>query len=105
MPRITATFTISLPPEMAKEIELACRNEHRTRSELVREALRSYLREAEIGILRLRMARLPEDEPTADELAAIRTGEADFRAGRFRPLKPSHRGIQRLSRQSRGKKA
>ncbi len=48
MGRITATFCISLPPEMAREIEAACRNEHRTRSELVREALRAYLRAAEM---------------------------------------------------------
>jgi len=47
MPRTTATFSISLPPEMAKELERVRRNEHRTRSELVREALRSYFREAD----------------------------------------------------------
>jgi len=58
MGRITATFCISLPPEMAREIEAACRDEHRTRSELVREALRAYLREAEFRAYRSREARL-----------------------------------------------
>jgi len=60
MGRITATFCISLPPEMAREIEAACRDEHRTRSELVREALRAYLREAEFRAYRSRTARLYE---------------------------------------------
>lgn len=48
MPRVTAILSISLPPEMAREVEACCRSEHRTRSELIREALRAYLREAEL---------------------------------------------------------
>ncbi len=42
MTRVTRTVTISLPPEMATELELVRKLEHRTRSELVREALRQY---------------------------------------------------------------
>lgn len=45
MPRITITFTISLPPEMAMELEQVRSEEHRTRSELIREALRRYFYE------------------------------------------------------------
>ena len=41
--RETETFTISLPPAMAQQVERAMKAEHRTRSELVREALRVYL--------------------------------------------------------------
>jgi metal-responsive CopG/Arc/MetJ family transcriptional regulator len=63
MARITATFCISLPPEMAREIEAACRDEHRTRSELVREALRVYLREAEFRAYQARAVRLPSPVP------------------------------------------
>jgi metal-responsive CopG/Arc/MetJ family transcriptional regulator len=44
MSRITKTFTISLSPEMAQEVEQVRHEEHRTRSELVREALRHYFR-------------------------------------------------------------
>ena len=44
-PRITATFSVSLPPEMAVELEEVMKQEHRTRSELVREALRQYFRD------------------------------------------------------------
>jgi metal-responsive CopG/Arc/MetJ family transcriptional regulator len=105
MPRITATFSISLPPEMARKIEATCRNEHRTRSELVREALRAYLLEAEMRAIRIRMARVPEAEPAEDEIAAIRATDADFRHGRFRVLKSGSRGIQRPSVQQRGKRA
>ena len=55
--RESTTFTVSLPPAMAKEIERAMKAEHRTRSELVREALRIYL-----------SARLiPTELPTAAE--------------------------------------
>lgn len=42
MARTTITFTMSLPPEMAAELEKTMAREHRTRSELVREALRRY---------------------------------------------------------------
>jgi metal-responsive CopG/Arc/MetJ family transcriptional regulator len=44
MARNTVTFTILLPPEMAAELEDLMKKEHRTRSELVREALRRYFR-------------------------------------------------------------
>ncbi|MBI4068115.1 ribbon-helix-helix protein, CopG family [Candidatus Kaiserbacteria bacterium] len=44
MSRTTATFSVSLPPEMAAELELIRKDEHRTRFELVREALRRYFR-------------------------------------------------------------
>jgi metal-responsive CopG/Arc/MetJ family transcriptional regulator len=43
MARVTVTFTISLPPEMAAKLEEIRKKEHRTRSELVREALRRYI--------------------------------------------------------------
>jgi metal-responsive CopG/Arc/MetJ family transcriptional regulator len=43
MARITVTFSISLPPEMAEELEEIRKKEHRTRSELIREALRRYI--------------------------------------------------------------
>jgi metal-responsive CopG/Arc/MetJ family transcriptional regulator len=42
MARVTVTFSISLPPEMAKELDELCKKEHRTRSELLREALHRY---------------------------------------------------------------
>jgi len=44
MARTTETFTISIPPAMAAELEEIRVREHRTRSELIREALRQYFR-------------------------------------------------------------
>jgi predicted DNA-binding protein len=42
MSRTTAKFSISLPPEMMAILDEVMTDEHRTRSELVREALRQY---------------------------------------------------------------
>jgi len=41
--RTTKTWSISLPPKLEKEAERAAKEEHRTKSELIREALRRYL--------------------------------------------------------------
>ena len=46
-PRNTKTITFSLPPEMAEKVQRVMREEGRTMSELVREALRSYMEERE----------------------------------------------------------
>jgi metal-responsive CopG/Arc/MetJ family transcriptional regulator len=43
MARVAVTFTISLPPAMAAEVEALQQKERRTRSELIREALRCYI--------------------------------------------------------------
>ena len=46
-PRNTRTITFSLPPEMAERVKQVMRDEGRTMSELVREALRNYMEERE----------------------------------------------------------
>ncbi len=46
MPRTTDTMTVSLPPAMMEQVDRMCETEHRTRSELVREALRIYFAQA-----------------------------------------------------------
>ncbi len=40
--RTTRTFTISLPPQLAEQVERAAAAEHRTISELFREVFRRY---------------------------------------------------------------
>lgn len=40
--RRTDTVTISLPPELASEVDRLAREEGRTRSDLLREAFRQY---------------------------------------------------------------
>ena len=45
--RNTKTITFSLPPEMAEQVQDVMREESRTMSELIREALRNYVEEQE----------------------------------------------------------
>ena len=62
-------------------IERVRKEEHRTRSELVREALRHYMgRNAHIRRMQERIAELPEDEATAEELEAIAEARRAFRS-------------------------
>src|ERR1700674_3580373 len=68
--RTTETMTISLPPAMARQLEKVRKKEHRTRSELMREALRHYFD-----------SRVPEVTPTKAEMAAIRRGRAAVKRG------------------------
>ena len=70
--RSTHTLTISLPPAMVAEVEKVRRAEHRTRSELIREALRAYID-----------ARYPSVAPSRGERAAAAKGRAEVRRGRF----------------------
>lgn len=63
--------TISLPEEMLSAADQQGRRELRSRSELFREALRHYL------------ARVPVDDATADEIAAINRGRAEIARGDF----------------------
>ena len=47
MPRTTETITFSLPPEMAERVRRVMKDEGRTLSDLIREALRSYMDDSE----------------------------------------------------------
>jgi len=47
MGRTTKTISLSLPPEMAEKVKELMEKEGRTRSELIREALRRYAEEQE----------------------------------------------------------
>ena len=47
MPRNTKTITFSLPPDLALQVDRMMRQQSRTRSELLREALLRYLEECE----------------------------------------------------------
>lgn len=68
MARTTKTITISIPPEMEAQIKALMRLEGRTRSELLREALRRYMRDREwrdllrYGQGRAREAGINEEE-------------------------------------------
>ncbi|MYA19020.1 MAG: ribbon-helix-helix protein, CopG family [Chloroflexi bacterium] len=47
MARTTTTLTFSLPPEMAERVDQLVEQEGRSRSELLREALRRYIDDCE----------------------------------------------------------
>jgi metal-responsive CopG/Arc/MetJ family transcriptional regulator len=105
MGRTSATFSVSLPPAMAKELERVRRKQHRTRSELVREALRHYIRDTDLRNLKRRIAELPEEEATAEEIAAIEEGTEEFRAGKFITFSQLHHDLDNRSQQPRAKKS
>jgi Arc/MetJ-type ribon-helix-helix transcriptional regulator len=91
--RETTTFTVSLPPAMAKQVERAMKAEHRTRSELVREALRVYL-----------SARLiPSEVPTTAEARAYRQGMMAYKRGDYVTLGDYLDGMDRRPRRTRKK--
>ena len=78
MPRTTRTITFSLPSEMADRVDEAIKQQGRSRSEVVREALQRYLEECEwrqllrYGEQRARAQGIgPEDvAPLVDEYRA-----------------------------------
>ena len=90
--RTTEIMTISLPPGMARQLEKVRKQEHRTRSELMREALRHYFN-----------SRFPEVTPTQAEMAAIRRGRAEIKAGRFVTLEQLRNELALANRGPRAK--
>jgi len=68
MARTTETISLSIPPGMAKKIQELMKEEDRTRSELIREALRRYVEEQEwkkiyrYGEMKAREKRITEDQ-------------------------------------------
>ena len=105
MSRTSATFSVSLPPAMASELERVRMKEHRTRSEFVREALRHYIRVADARSVQERVAVLREEKPAAEEIAAIEQGSREFREGSFIDLSRLHNELGRRRQQPRSKKS
>ena len=69
-PRNTDTITFSLPPEMARQLRQVVKEEDRTVSELLREAIRLYMEEREWR----RRERL-------ERLRSRRTGQSEVQGG------------------------
>jgi metal-responsive CopG/Arc/MetJ family transcriptional regulator len=105
-PKPTALLTISLPRKMAEQVEAAMKAEQRTRSELVREALRTYFaRYDEEARLMARIARLPEVKPTARELRLLEQGRAEAARGETISLAEYARTLEHRPHQKRDKNA
>ena len=68
--RNTETITFSLPPEMAQRLRQVVKEEDRTMSELLREAIRLYMEEREWRIkerMQRRSRQENGDEPEGEE--------------------------------------
>lgn len=92
--RIRQTMTVSLPPEMIRQVEKVRRLEHRTRSELVREALRTYI-----------AGRFPVVVVSPAELRAIRRGRLAIQRGQYVTLDRLLHELGSDRRQARKKSA
>lgn len=92
--RTRQTMTISLPPEMVTEVERVRKVEHRTRSELIREALRTYFATR-------RMFR--PYTPTQRELRDIEKGRAEIRRGDYSTVDQLQAELAGQSRKVRSK--
>ena len=91
--RTTEIMTISLPPAMVRQFEAVRKRESRTRSELVREALRLYFEQ-----------RYPTVQPNRAELAALRRGRAAVRRGDSLSLSEFLSGLESANRRTRAKR-
>jgi hypothetical protein len=78
---------------MARQVEKAMKTEHRTRSELVREALRVYFN----------VRVVPVEQPTAAEVRAYRRGMSAYKRGDYVTLGDYVNGVDRSPRRA-GKK-
>lgn len=83
-------LSISLPSEMVTLVDRAARVEHRTRSELVREALRAYLGR-----------KIPVVEASKEERAAIKRGRREIERGQYVTLEQILHGMDRPARAPR----
>lgn len=93
--RTTSIMTISLPPAMVEEFEKVRKAENRTRSELVREALRTYFSF---------YSRFPEITPSKSELKAIQRGRAAFDRGEYVTLSEIIHDVESARNQARTKR-
>lgn len=75
--RTKKTVTTSLPQEDLAALDRVRKQENRSRSELMREALRHYV------ALRERLQRIPEVDPEPDEIEAIKRGREAIKRGEY----------------------
>jgi len=91
----TKTLTISPPPKMMQQLERTQKVEQRTRSELVREALRLYLGSRERRAFEQWFDRIPWVKPTAEEMRAIERGRREIERGDYVTLDQLKRELDR----------
>jgi metal-responsive CopG/Arc/MetJ family transcriptional regulator len=84
--RKSQLLVVSIPPSMMREVERLKKAEHRTRSELVREALRAYFALA---------ARFPQEEATPAEIRALVRARREIASGDYVTLEQLERELDR----------
>ncbi|MGH2958226.1 MAG: ribbon-helix-helix protein, CopG family [Solirubrobacterales bacterium] len=89
-------MTVSLPREMAAKVEKTRKAEQRTRSELVREALRTYFDRAE---------RFPVVEATPAEIRALTKARLASLPGDRISLVDLRRDLELPTRRARAKRS
>ena len=90
--RTTRTWTISLPPEMSRLASAVAHAEHRTKSELVREALRLYVAQAGAP----RASGVEERLARVGELAAVYRQHTAIQRPTESQLRDEAKGVRRL---------
>jgi metal-responsive CopG/Arc/MetJ family transcriptional regulator len=73
--RTTKTVTISLPPELVAELDRVREREHRTRSEILREALHRYITVVE------RDRMIPVEDALPEEIEAMHRADEEYARG------------------------
>jgi len=69
------TLTISLPPQLVEELDRVRRREHRTRSQVLRDALRRYL------LVAARARTVPIEDALPEEIEAMRRADEEVERG------------------------
>jgi metal-responsive CopG/Arc/MetJ family transcriptional regulator len=69
------TVTVSLPPQLIVELDRVREREHRTRSEILRDALRRYITVAERGRM------IPVEDALPEEIEAMRRADEEYERG------------------------
>jgi metal-responsive CopG/Arc/MetJ family transcriptional regulator len=73
--RDTKSLTISLPSQLVAELDRVREREHRSRSEILREALRRYITRAERGRM------IPVQDALSEEIEAMRRADEEYARG------------------------
>lgn len=98
--RVSRTWTISLPPEMSRLAQEVARQESRTKSELIREALRLYVAQRGQPLVLgagERLARVGELADVYRQRHGQRPLTEDELRREFRPIRQFHERLKRLA--------
>lgn len=98
--RLTRTWTISLPPQLSRIAQQIAKQEHRTKSELIREALRLYLAQRHQPLsfgAGERLARVGDLAEVYRQRAALRQPTEEELRSRFQGVRRLHDRLKHLS--------